>query len=586
MLIVDVECLRDYFLLASRNTVTGEVLRFEMFEGHPLDVAGVSRLMLENLTGSFNGLGYDLPIIACALRGFSCAQLKAVSDRIIKTRAPGWMALGEVGVSVPPGWDHIDVMPVLPGKVSLKIYGGRLHAPLLQSFPVDFDAPLPPSARAGLREYCVNDLETTEMAFRCVSAQIKLRMAMSKQYGIDLRSRGDAQIAEAVLLHELGKVGTKPAPAPASFRLRPVDFIAFETEELRAVSREVFRSEFGYGASGNVLIPPSLASMDISFAGRKYKLGIGGLHSMEKSQTVRAGDDLLLGDLDVSSFYPSIMLGQRLFPPSLGREFLRLFRSIVDRRIAAKRSGNKVEAETLKIVINSTYGLLGSKYSALYAPHLLIQTTLSGQLALLMLIESMELAGVSVVSANTDGIVCLLPRSLERKMEEVAWGWELSTGFNLERADYAVVASRDVNNYLAVKTDGSVKRKGCFTPTSVAKNPDCEIVADAVVAFVAQGVPLEKTIGACRDIRKFLMLRTVTGGAIWRDQELGKAVRYYYSKCVASCEGIRYVVNENLVPKSSGARPLMNLPDEFPGDVDLVPYQVAAEKLLCEVAFL
>ena len=36
---------------------------------------------------------------------------------------------------------------------------------------------------------------------------------------------------------------------------------------------------------------------------------------------------------------------------------------------------------------------------------MLIQTTVTGQLALLMLIENIELAGFTVVSANTDGIV-------------------------------------------------------------------------------------------------------------------------------------------------------------------------------------
>jgi hypothetical protein len=495
------------------------------------------------------------------------------------------MALREADLEVPGCWAHVDVMPVLPGKVSLKIYGGRLHAPKLQSLPYDFNAAVTPKMREELRRYCVNDLETTEMTIDRVAPQLALRRAMSKKYLLDLRSKGDAQIAEAVILKELDKVGTKPRPAPDPFRLKLPDFVAFETPAMQAVSRVVMRSVFGYGPSGNVALPEALAGLDVAIGGRAYKLGIGGLHSMEKTQLLQADDETMIVDLDVSSFYPAIMLGQRMFPASMGVEFLRLFRSIVNDRIAAKRAGDKVTAETLKIVINSTYGLLGSKYSPLFSPNLLIQTTMSGQLALLMLIEAMELAGVSVMSANTDGIVCVLPRALESKMLQVAWDWELDTGFNLERADYRALASRDVNNYVAVKLDGEVKRKGCFTPAGVAKNPDCEIVYDAVASFIADGVPVEKTIAACSNIQKFLMLRTVTGGATWRDQELGKAVRYYYSKIVGADEGVRYVKNGNLVPKSSGARPLMNLPEDFPGDVDLRPYVTAAERLLCEVGF-
>lgn len=64
---------------------------------------------------------------------------------------------------------------------------------------------------------------------------------------------------------------------------------------------------------------------------------------------------------------------------------------------------------TFKIVLNGTFGKLGSKYSFLYSPNLMIQVTITGQLALLMLIEALEAAGISVVSANTDGIVSRCP---------------------------------------------------------------------------------------------------------------------------------------------------------------------------------
>ncbi|KKS65278.1 MAG: hypothetical protein UV34_C0020G0001, partial [Parcubacteria group bacterium GW2011_GWB1_42_6] len=40
----------------------------------------------------------------------------------------------------------------------------------------------------------------------------------------------------------------------------------------------------------------------------------------------------------------------------------------------------------------------------------MIQVTITGQLALLMLIERLELCGVPVISANTDGLVVECPR--------------------------------------------------------------------------------------------------------------------------------------------------------------------------------
>ena len=47
----------------------------------------------------------------------------------------------------------------------------------------------------------------------------------------------------------------------------------------------------------------------------------------------------------------------------------------------AKRTGDKVTNEAMKIMINGSFGKFGSKWSVLYSPDLLIQTTVTGQLA-------------------------------------------------------------------------------------------------------------------------------------------------------------------------------------------------------------
>jgi hypothetical protein len=107
-----------------------------------------------------------------------------------------------------------------------------------------------------------------------------------------------------------------------------------------------------------------------------------------------------------------------------------------------------------------------------------------------------------------------------------------------------------------------------------------------VAARIASGTPIERTIRRCDDIRRFVTVRRVTGGALWRGENIGKAIRSYYSTSVPSDEVIRYVKNGNKVPKSEGTRPLMQLPDVFPNDVDYSVYLDAAEKLLCEVGYL
>lgn len=104
------------------------------------------------------------------------------------------------------------------------------------------------------------------------------------------------------------------------------------------------------------------------------------------------------------------------------------------------------------------------------------------------------------------------------------------------------------------------------------KNPQFEIVSDAVAAHLGGTADYKDVIRNCRDINKFIMLRKVTGGAVWRDEPLGKAVRFYYSTTVGPDETISYAKNSNKVPQSDGAKPCLDLPDQFPDDVDFERY--------------
>jgi len=278
--------------------------------------------------------------------------------------------------------------------------------------------------------------------------------------------------------------------------------------------------------------------------------------------------------------YPNIILRQGFYPKHLTDDFLSVYRGIVDRRIRAKRSGDKLTADSLKLVINSSFGLFGSRYSFLYSPDLLIQTTVSGQLLLLMLIERLSEIGVEVVSANTDGIVLLYSSDLLNEVESVCFGWEMEVGLELETTDYAAIYSASVNNYLAVTKSGKVKRKGVFSEANLSKNPDLQIIYDAAAEYLSKGVAIEETITKTTDITKFVSVRRVQGGAIWRDQLLGKAVRFYYSSLIPKDECIRYAKNTNKVPKSDGSRPLMDLPDDLPQDIDYDVYIKKTKELL------
>jgi hypothetical protein len=578
--IADVECFKDWFAVGVLDLDAGKHRFFEQTPTEPFPVREFRAAVKGRRLVTFNGTNYDLPLIALALAGKACPEIKRASDAIIKTGLRPWTIAEQFGgAKFEP--DHVDLIEVAPGKSSLKIYAGRLHVHSLHDLPVEPDASITPELREALREYCITDLDNTRALLEALGPQIALREQMSEQYGQDLRSRGDAQIAEHVIRAEVEKIlghsVAKPKDwAGETFRYDPPRYIEFDTPELQALLERIRVAEFVVRDTGKVVMPKMLEE-PITIGCGIYRMGIGGLHSSEQSRAIVPAEGESLIDLDVESYYPSLILSCGLYPEQMGPTFLKVYRGIVERRLDAKHSGDKVTNDTLKIVINGSFGKLGSKWSSLYAPDLMIQVTLTGQLALLMLIEYLETHGERVVSANTDGIV-VLTRDLER-LRGLAAGWMLLTGLNLEEAQYRALYSRDVNAYVAIKADGHAKLKGPYAPVSLSKNPQAEVCVRAAIEYLKHGTPVDRTIRTEDNIARFLILRKVQGGAL--DQmglDCGKTVRWYYS---ADVEGpLTYKVNGNKVPNSEGAVPVAELPDSWPQDINYGRYiQMALEIL-------
>jgi DNA polymerase elongation subunit (family B) len=570
-MVLDVECYPNYFLV-----LFSDGFAFEMLDDQPGNTRDeLADRMQRQLTIGFNSRNYDLPMIYKCLCGYRNAELYRDSAGIVQH--------GERG-SYPQSWNHIDIKEVAPGvQISLKLYGGRLHSARLQDLPFDPNQSVTRQQADEIRRYCQNDIDTTVDLVRAIKPQLKLRGEMSNQYRLDLRSKSDAQIAEAVLISELekttGQVIKRPEIDTAStFRYKAPRF-RFVSDELRQVLEDVQAARFHLGKNLAIEMPDQLSGRDIAIGASVYRMGIGGLHSSEKCTSHYSGERLLI-DLDVASYYPSIILNAGMYPPQCGVEFLDVYRSIVARRLEAKRAGDKVVADSLKITINGSFGKLGSGYSNLFAPNLFIQVTITGQLALLMLIEQLELAGIPVVSGNTDGIVTMPTSDELPLLREIARNWQDVTGFELEETAYRSLHCRDVNNYIAVKPDGSVKRKGVFAPPGLMKNPAMPILADAVADHLSHGVPIADAVDGCQDIRKFLTVRRVTGGGEWRGEYMGKVVRWYWS---TDGEAMRYVKNGNQVATSAGCKPCMTLPDTIPDDLDMARYIEEANKLLMQV---
>lgn len=580
MIILDCETYTNYFLVSMLNTTTNKTIDFELYDNHPIDSKKLAAIMRQNTTLGFNSSNYDLPVIVAALRGDTNAQIKQLSDDIIN--APKlWPVLKKHKINIPTAFDHIDIIELPIGQASLKIYGGRLHAPKLQDLPIEPNAIITSEQRAILREYCHNDLQVTHILYDELRPQIALREQMSKQYNIDLRSKSDAQIAENIIKHELEAKNidcTRPTvKIGTTYKYITPKHITFKSQLFNDLVAMIERTLFVVADNGQIALPPELLEK-ICFDGANYQLGIGGIHSCESAQTVIAQDDECLFDIDVASYYPYLIIDGQYYPKHLTREFLTVYESIVNRRIEAKRKKDTVTADSLKITVNGSFGKFGSKYSFLYSPDLLINTTITGQLTLLMLIEMITIAGGKVKSANTDGIVILCKKRDVAAIRDTVSLFELNTIFTMEYTEYRALYSINVNNYLAVKPDGKIKGKGQFASNSLAKNPTNAICVQAAIAYLTKQTPIKNTILQCQDIRQFITLRTVQGGATKDGVNIGKSIRWYHSTSTHSA--IHYAKNNNKVPKSDGAMPLLNYPDSLPPDIDYQFYIQEAKNII------
>lgn len=591
--VFDCEVYPNLFYVGFRCVETGKIISIEQSDEVELNTGKLNWLIWNLQLIGFNSISYDIPILTVALSGRNNDDIKEASDMLIKQGATRLDFEKEFKVRIPFKLNHIDLIEVAPLEGSLKLYAGRLHAPRMQDLPYPDDTFLDYEQRQAVKLYCLNDLENTELLYKFLSPQLELRRSLSAQYGQDLMSKSDAQITEAVVISETKKItGRYPRKIDfvegETFNYSPPDFIKYSSPELLAMLDKVVKADFVINEFGRPRCE-AMEELNVTVGNVPYTMGIGGLHSKEKSITHLATDDIGLFDNDVASYYPRCILNSGLYPKALGPVSLEIYASILERRLIAKKNKVAVEADSLKITANGYFGKTGSPHSVIYKPELMIYTTLTGQLSILMLIEFLSQERFEVISANTDGIIIKVERSRKWLMDQILTYWQAITKFDTEETEYKAVYSKDVNNYLAIKTNGEVKQKGSYSEkgstgnTILAKNPTTFICSDAVIAFLKDKKPIKDTIFESRDIRRFVNVRTVKGGAEKDGYYLGKVVRWYYA--INTTGQINYVISGNKVPESDGAKPCMDMPTVFPDDINYAWYLAEADKMLYEIGY-
>jgi len=243
----------------------------------------------------------------------------------------------------------------------------------------------------------------------------------------------------------------------------------------------------------------------VTYKGIPIVYGLGGIHAAPKNKIFESNEDKIIKSLDVVSFYPNLMIRNNLCPAHLPNDvFLPLYEGFFNERRSIPKSDPR--NYILKILLNSTYGLTNDEYSFLRDRAVTLSICINGQLLLTMLLEMLaEKMPLELVMMNTDGFEVRISREYEEIYSSVCKEWELLTSLELEFVDYQKMIISDVNNYIAIYTNGKTKTKGKyeFKDIPLHKNKSHAIIPYSVFNYWVNGTPVEETIKNHRNIFDF-----------------------------------------------------------------------------------
>lgn len=377
-------------------------------------------------------------------------------------------------------------------------------------------------------DYNDNDVYIVAELIRMNQEEVLLRYRISEEYKVDVYSASRSTIADKVIvklyskftgLHPKAFIDTKTIRRKIVVSEILSDKIAFSTPELNDILSDI-RSLTLRGEKGEF-------DREFTFMGTSYTIATGGLHSNEIPAVYVENSDSIIVDRDVASYYPNMIRSLKVCQKHLiPKAWFRIADTIVDERLEHKhlakdksldvmeRDKHATAAACLKIVANAgIFGKMGSEKSFLCDKKAMYQVTINGQLFLLMLIEKLELAGIHVISANTDGIVTIVPRELEQTADDICHWWEKHLGLELEFTYYTKYVTEGVNSYLTVKRGGSSKFKGRMNPKmfleDLSKGYNSPIVAKCVTEYFINGTPVMETLRNAKSILDFCRTQNV-----------------------------------------------------------------------------
>ena len=447
-------------------------------------------------------------------------------------------------------------------------YRGMTNEQLNHLITNDFDRYILPKYVKPMLHYNKNDVYLVCETARQKPDEIKLRYSLGAAFNLNLLCAARSSIADKLLYKFYSERSglsidkfkdLRTQRTALSFNKIIFPHICFKTKQLQDLLEDMKKVVI-YRTNKDAF------EKVIQFYGTTYTIATGGLHSQDKPAVLTSTDKYTYVHYDISSFYPSVMVAYNIAPKHLNNN---VFVKMVDyfrlTRIKCKHTKdedglivagvhNKLAAEALKIVINAIYGKFGFEMFFLFDRFAQMQVTINGQLMVMMVVEALELDGIHVVSANTDGIIVKLPKDKEEDFKRITDDWCAQNKLSADSERYKLFVTRDINNYFDIQSNDKVEYKGGLDPKQylkdLKKGYDMPVVAKAVFEYFAHGISVMETLRNHKDILDFCKTQNVGKQfeVVYQKVENGKVIDIHSQRHVrfyVSTKGV-IIMKENV----------------------------------------
>lgn len=354
--------------------------------------------------------------------------------------------------------------------------------------------------------YCKNDVLATEKRFEQNIGMLVAKAAIALYFGLDKMA---LSMTNANLTAELLGAEKTPDRGDELDKYELPEGFEIESETIH----EAFMTdEFEANDKGHASISLDVPRRDVTEV-----LGVGGIHGAKES-FIHVGK---FHARDVGSLYPNTMVLFDYLSRNIPENKRHIYQMLLDERMEAKYSnkefteikGVQIPTKLLingyKLPLNTKYGAMGAEFNKLYDPRMRLLVCITGQMAMWDLLEKIE-NHATIIQSNTDAHYYIpFSEEDEKAIDEIANDWMERTGYTLDDDPFKAIFQKDVNNYLAVTSDGKVKFKGAIGLTNGLKVSKA-IVSNAFINYVVAGKDYKEFINECDELRQFQMI-TKTG---------------------------------------------------------------------------